>query len=139
MKAATESASVETPEAGLPTGGIASRNTAMTEPAERAGTRTGHRVRIAGTAKRRGTVEVGSRRMEIVPIDDRPALRDVGIVVVNHPSGTVPVEAPMVPAPTETAKEAYSETEPKSDSWASQEEAGIRIPTREDGQGITVH
>src|SRR5580700_6319187 len=111
----------------------------MTESAERAGTRARHCVRVVGTAKARRTIEVGASRLKVVAIDDRPAMGDVRIVVVDHPSSAVPIEAPIVPAPTEAAKEAYAEAKSKSDSRTSQEQPGIGIPAREDGQWVSVH
>src|SRR5271166_278539 len=101
----------------------------MTESAERAGMSAGHCPRAAGTPKASGMIKVGATRMKGAAIDDRRAVGDVRIVVVDHPAAAVPIEAPMVPAPTEAAKETHTETKSESDSRTSQEEPGIRIPT----------
>src|SRR5260370_42069598 len=41
---------------------------------------------------------------EIVAINDRPAVGDVGVVVVNHPMA-MPVASPVLPAPTISSEE----------------------------------
>src|SRR5271156_1566600 len=112
----------------------------MAAPPKRAGMRSCRCV-WTGAAETRiaRTVEASSRRIEAVPIHDRPAVRDVSVVVVVHSATVVPIVSPVVPAPAEAAKKSNPKAEPKSDSGAVQEKSGIRIPTGEHGQRIPVH
>jgi hypothetical protein len=48
-------------------------------------------------------IESGSA-LEIVPVHDRPAVRDPGIVVVNNSSIVAPVISPVMPSPAEAAE-----------------------------------
>src|ERR1700722_2027696 len=82
---------------------------------------------------------VEARRTKVITIDDRPAMRDVRVVVVNHPSAAVPVVAPIVPATAEAAKQSNAKTQSKTDPQTSQEQPGIGIPTGESSQRIPVY
>src|SRR6267154_3489578 len=80
-----------------------------------------------------GMIEVASIS-KVVAIDDGPAIRNVGVVVVDNPTFVVPIVSPMVPAPAEAAKVADSKAQPKTYPWTIQEKSRIRIPTGEDRQ-----
>src|SRR5258707_8775502 len=84
-------------------------------------------------------VEVSARRIEAIAIHDRPAVRDVTVVVVVNSAAVAPVVPPVVPTPAEASKKSNPKAQPKSDSWAIQEKSRIRIPTGKDGQRIPVH
>ena len=47
--------------------------------------------------------------IEIVAIDDRSAVGDVGVVVVDYPVAT-PVASPVIPTPPKSSEEADSES-----------------------------
>lgn len=49
---------------------------------------------------------------EVVAINDRSAVRDVGVVVVNH-TAAVPVVSPVPPAPPESSEETNSKSDTK--------------------------
>src|ERR1700692_3545691 len=84
-------------------------------------------------------VEVRSTRTKIAPIDDGPAMRNVGVVVVTYSSAAAPIVSPMGPTPAEAAKESDSESHSKTDPRTVPKESRIRIPTGEDRQRIAVH
>jgi hypothetical protein len=50
---------------------------------------------------------------EIVAVDDRPAVGDVGVVVVDHPMA-MPVAPPVMPAPTISSEQTDAEPDSKS-------------------------
>src|SRR5260370_38000750 len=85
-----------------------------------------------------GMIEVASIP-KIIAIDDGPAIRNVGVVVVYHSPCVVPIVSPVVPAPAEAAKVADSKAKPKTYSWAIQEKSRIRIPTGEDRHGRPIN
>src|SRR6267154_1909352 len=64
---------------------------------------------------------------KIVAINDRPAVGDVGVVVVNHPMA-MPVASPVMPAPTISSEEADAEPDSKSDPRAGKEDSRHRVP-----------
>jgi len=76
--------------------------------------------------------------IEIVAIDDRSAVRDVGVVVVNHRMA-MPVASPMVPAPAKSSEEADSEADSKSNPRSSQEDPRHGIPARIGDDRLAVH
>src|SRR6266853_1075125 len=145
VKASTTS--VEAPKAGLSSGCVASRNPSVVEPAEGAGMRSLRRMRDVGPttppmAVKAPAVSVDSMivvRVKVIAIDDSPAVRDVGIVVVDDSPFVVPIVVPMVPTPAEAAEESDPESQSKTDPRAIPKESRIRIPAREDRQGIPVH
>jgi hypothetical protein len=65
--------------------------------------------------------------VEIVAIDDRSAVRDVGVVVVDH-AMTMPVASPVMPAPSESSEEADSEADSKSNPCSGKEDPRHGIP-----------
>src|SRR5882672_4756720 len=101
---------------------------AVVKPTERAGAcswlkvRSRRPVRRGTSAARSASVEpvtmvevtaIEVAVVEVVAIDDRSAVRNVGIVVVNHPMA-VPIASPVMPAPTIPSEETDSETDPCS-------------------------
>src|SRR6266550_3694502 len=57
-------------------------------------------------------VKIAAVVIEVVAIDDRAAVGDVGVVVVNR-GATVPIIIPVMPAPPKSAEEADSKTTAK--------------------------
>src|SRR5580704_4440716 len=104
-----KAAAMETAKAGSPPERTGSRKSAMIEPTKSAGT---HPRRCARSA---GSIEVLAVGAKIIAIDDRSAVRDVGIVVVDDSPGAVPVVTPMVPSPAKAAEESNSEAEAEAD------------------------
>ena len=51
--------------------------------------------------------------VEVVAADDRPAVGDVSVVVVDHPMA-MPVASPVMPAPTVSSEETNAEADSKS-------------------------
>ena len=110
--ASTESSAMETAKTRLSPRGVGPRNPAMIEPAEGPGMGAGQSVRAGRSTKRfmpaetsAGTMsEVPLTRMKSITVDDRPAMRDVRVVVVDHSPAAVPIVIPMVPTPPEAAK-----------------------------------
>ena len=66
--------------------------------------------------------------IEVVAIDDRSAVRDVGVVVVDH-SVAVPVASPVMPAPSKSSEESDAEADSKSDPDAIEKDSRHRVPT----------
>jgi hypothetical protein len=103
---------MESAKAGLSTEGVASRNPAVAESTEGAGMRTCRCVLGIGPTESvdtsamsiGGVIEVHSTRMKTIAIDDRPAMRDVRVVVVDDSPIVMPIESPMVPTPAEAGK-----------------------------------
>ena len=58
-------------------------------------------------AKTAAAVEIAA--IDVVAIDDRSAMGDVGIVIIGHATA-VPVVAPMAPAPPEPSEETNSKS-----------------------------
>src|SRR5437879_2842114 len=147
---AAASAAEQAAKPGLSSGRVGSRTTSMAEPAEGAGMRSCRWVRGVGSVKSlvprttsaikiAAMIEVCSTRMKTVAIDDGPAMRDVGVVVVDDSPVVMPIISPVVPTPAEAAKESDPKAQSKSDSWAVQEKSWIRIPTGENGEGVPIH
>ncbi len=81
----------------------------------------------AGSAsvERVAVVEVGVA--EVVAIDDRSAVRDIGVVVVDHRM-PVPVASPVMPAPPISSEEADAEANSKPNPRSRQEDPRYGIP-----------
>jgi hypothetical protein len=88
---------------------------------------------------KRWPIEVLPVRANTIAIDDRPAVRHIGVVVVDDPSAAVPVVTPMVPSPAKAGEGSNPEAESESDPGTIPKKSRIRIPTGEDGQGIPIH
>ena len=61
-------------------------------------------------------IETRTSLIEGVAIDEGSAVRDVGSMVVGHPS-VVPVEPPVVPSPTKTGEEADTKAHSEIKVW----------------------
>ena len=66
-----------------------------------------NRLMTSGTS---AAVEIRSTAVKVVAIDDRAAVRDVGVVVIDDSTVVVPIVSPMMPAPAEAGKESNAET-----------------------------
>src|ERR1700674_2753186 len=75
---------------------------------------------------------------EIVAINDRLAVGDVGVVVVNHPMA-MPVASPVMPAPTISSEETDAEPDSKSNPRSGEEDSRHGIPAWIRDDGLTVH
>ena len=76
--------------------------------------------------------------VEVVAIDDRSAVGDVGVVVVDHPMA-MPVASPVVPAPTISSEETDAEPDSKSNPRSGKEDARHRVPARICDDGLAIH
>src|SRR5260370_11437265 len=65
--------------------------------------------------------------VEVVAIDDRSAVGDVGVVVVDYPVA-MPVASPMMPAPPVSSEETDAEPDSKSDPRSGKEDSRLGIP-----------
>ena len=107
----TSAPAVEAAKAGPSPGSVASCNPAMAEPTEGPGMCCRRCVRVVGPTKSLMSVETSAMRIagilevasipKIVAIDYRPAMRNVGVVVVDNSPIVVPIVSPMVPTPAE--------------------------------------
>src|SRR6266850_2475532 len=76
--------------------------------------------------------------IKIVTIDDRSAVRDVGVVVVDH-SVAMPVASPVMPAPAVPSEKSDSEADSKSNPYSAQKDPRHGIPTRVCNDRVAVH
>ena len=76
--------------------------------------------------------------VEVVAIDDRSAVRNVGVVVVDRCSA-VPVVSPVMPAPPISSKKTEPEADSKSNPRSGQEDPGHGIPAWIRDDRLTVH
>src|SRR5205807_692758 len=74
-------------------------------------------------------MEIAGVTTEIAAIDERPAVGNVGVVVIDD-RAVMPVESPVMPSPTKAAEVADSETYTEPNRRAADENAGNRIPSR---------
>src|SRR5580692_5760980 len=132
-------------KARLPASGEASCHSSMIETAERSGMSAGlgmwrrkavPRWREASAAGRATTVK-STGAIEVVAIDENPAVRYVGVVVVND-AVVMPIVAPVVPSPAKPTKETDSKAETKSNSRTAKVQPGIRIPAGPDPDGFAI-
>jgi hypothetical protein len=72
-------------------------------------------------------VKIAAVVIEVVAIDDRAAVRNVGIVVVNHPMA-VPIASPVMPAPSVAPIEVGAVAHSEEDHRAVVPGARIGIP-----------
>src|SRR5713101_1354493 len=86
-----------------------------------AGSASVERVAVVEVA----VIEVGVA--EVVAIDDRSAVRDIGVVVVDHRM-PVPVASPVMPAPPISSEEADAEANSKPNPRSKQEDPRYGIP-----------
>src|ERR1700680_1693076 len=76
--------------------------------------------------------------IEVVAIDENSAVRYVGVMVVNN-SVVVPIVSPVVPAPAKPTEEADCKAEAKRNPRTGKVKSRIRIPTRPDPDGLSIH
>ena len=76
--------------------------------------------------------------VEVVAINDRSAVRDVGVVVVDHPMA-MPVASPVMPAPTISSEEADSKSNPEGNYGTGKKDSGHRIPAWISNDRLAVH
>src|SRR6266852_6035259 len=142
---ATEAASKARP----PAGGKASDIPTMVKTAE--SSRTGARLAVwccgsmesrtprrAATMGSPGVVEIPTSVIEIVAVDDRSAVGDVGVMIVNHCSA-MPVVSPVMPAPPISSEEADPEADSKSNPRSRQEDPRHGIPAWICDDRLAVH
>src|SRR5882672_4689227 len=125
-----------TAKAGLPAGGKAPDISAVIEATECAGACSWLSVRCripvkprvpsAASVKRVVVVEVSA--VEVVAIDDRPTVGDIGVVIVDHPVA-MPVPSPVIPAPPKSSEETDSKSGSEVESRTAIKDSGHRIPT----------
>lgn len=82
------------------------------------------------------TIEIGM--VEIVAIDDRSAVGDVGVVIVDH-SMAMPVASPVMPAPTIPSEKTNPKADSKSNPHSTQEDPWHGIPTWVCDDRVAVH
>src|SRR5207248_2995531 len=85
-----------------------------------------------------GVTEVRPLASERLAIDERPAARDVGVVVEDDGAMT-PVASPVAPSPAEAREEPDPEAYAEDDSRLGDEQARIRIPPRPRDDRRAVH
>src|SRR5437667_2549051 len=137
-----------TSKARPPAGGKAADIAAVIKPTERPGAcswlKAGSRrpMEPRTSAARSASVErvamIEVAVVEVVAIDDRPAVRNVGVVVVDHCSA-VPVVSPVMPAPPVSSKKTDAKADSESNPRSRQEDSWHRIPTRIRDARLTVH
>jgi len=81
-------------------------------------------------------IEIGV--VEAVAIDDRSAVRNVDVVVVDH-SMAVPVASPVMPAPAKSSEEADSKSKPEGNCRAVKKDPRYWVPTRVGDDRRPVH
>src|SRR5258708_1243569 len=141
--ATMETASMgSTSKARPPAGGKAMDIAAVVEATERAGAcswlkaRSRRPVESRTSAARPVSVErvaavnvsvVSVAVVKIVTIDDRSAVRDVGVVVVDYPVA-MPVASPVMPAPSVSSEKADPEADSKPNPHSGKEDSRHGIP-----------
>jgi len=83
-------------------------------------------------------VEVAAPLVEVVAIDDRSAVGDVGVVVVDHPMA-MPVASPVIPAPPKSSEEADSKPNTEGNCGAGKKDSGHRNPARVGDDRYPIH
>ena len=65
---------------------------------------------------------------DVIAIDDRSAVGDIGVVVVDHPMA-MPIASPVMPAPTIPSEETDAESDSKSNPSSGKEDSRHGVPT----------
>ena len=76
--------------------------------------------------------------VEVMAIDDRSAVRDIRVVVVDYPSA-VPVVSPVMPAPPKSSEEADAKSKAERDCGAGKKDSGNRNPAGVGNNRCSVH
>ena len=66
--------------------------------------------------------------VEVAAIDDRSAVRDIRVVVVDHRMA-MPVASPVIPAPPKSSEEADAKSKTERDCGAGKKDSGNWNPT----------
>src|SRR5216683_7550926 len=142
-----------TSKARPPAGGKVSDVSAVIEATERPGACSWLKVRSrrpmeprtsaarSASVERVAMIEVAMIEVavvEVVAIDDRSAVRNVGVVVVDRCSA-VPVVSPVMPAPPISSEKAEPEADSESNPRSGQEDPGHGIPAWIRDDRLTVH
>src|SRR6266851_3011497 len=85
-----------------------------------------------------GVAVVEIAMIEVAEIDNRSAVGDVGIVVVNR-RAAMPVISPVMPAPPKSSEVADSKSNTERESDAAPKNPGHRIPAWVRDDRRTVH
>ncbi len=96
------------------------------------------RASAARSASVERVVVVRVAAVEVVAIDDRSTVRDVGVVVVDHPMA-MPVASPVMPAPPKSSEEADPEADSKSNPRSGQEDPRHGIPAWIGDDRLAIH
>jgi hypothetical protein len=115
--------------------GIRPNGAAMIKTAERTGVRAGLAVwgrkpmlRTCKSSCGCAVTNVPGVAREIVSIDERPTVGNVGIVVIDD-RVVMPVESPVMPSPAKTAEVANSKAYTEGNCRAADENSGDWIPS----------
>ena len=76
--------------------------------------------------------------VEVAAIDDRSAVRDIRVVVVDYPAA-VPVVSPVMPSPPKSSEEADTKSNAKGNAGAVPKNPGHGIPAWIHDDRLTVH
>src|SRR5580700_5353094 len=130
-----------TTKARLPAGGKAPDISAVIEATECAGACSWLSVRCRIPVKPRVPSAASVKRVdvvEVVAIDDRSTVGDIGVVIVDHPMA-VPVPSPVIPAPPKSSEETDSKSSAEVESRTAIKDSGHGIPTWIGNDGIAVY
>ena len=95
------------------------------------------RVAVVEIAMVEGAViEVSA--IKVVAIDDRSAVGDIRVVVVDYPVA-MPIASPVMPAPTIPSEETDAEPDSKSDPRSGKEDSRHRVPARIGDDRLAIH
>ena len=101
------------------------------------------RMSISGPASVESVamVEIATAKVAVIKvaaIDDRSAVRDIRVVVVDYPAA-VPVISPVVPAPPKSAEEADAKSKTERDCGAGKKDSGNWNPAGVGNNRCTVN
>src|SRR5580704_13707213 len=137
MEATTTTVETTT-KARLPAGGKAPDISAMIKATECAGACSWLSVRCRIPVKPRVPSAASVKRVDVVAIDDRSTVGDIGVVIVDHPVA-MPVPSPVIPAPPKSSEETDSKSSAEVESWTAIKDSGHGIPTWIGDDGIAVY
>lgn len=119
----------------LSSGGVEPGDATVVITTERTGVRPGLDVWRRGpmlcareSSRNWAAMNIAGAVTEIVTIDERSAMGDVGVVVIDD-RAVMPVESPAMPSPAKAAEVANSKAYAERDRRAADENAGNRIPS----------
>ena len=119
----------------LSSGGVGPGDATVVITTERTGVRPGldvwrRRPMLCARESSRSlaAMNIAGAVTEIVAIDERSAMGDVGVVVIDD-RAIMPVESPAMPSPAKAAEVANSKAYAKRNRRTADENAGNRIPS----------